>query len=586
MEKINFKLLILLALTLVSSCRDDTETIQVHDEHKYTCTLKGLVLDELDNPVPGATIEYQGTLSVTDKFGFYVFENVKVNDKHNFLSVHKSGYFDGCRSFRAHNNMVLTHTTQLVRQNLSHSFASSTQTKITAGEVELDFPADAIVDEATGRPYHGDVRVAIHHIDPIELSSAIQMPGDLSALDENNELILLRSYGMVNVELRSPSGDRLQIKEGNTVTMTTQIPKELLSEAPDEIPMWHFNQDNGLWEKEGEAQREGGAYVAKVPHFSAWNYDDQEESVVVTGRVVDQDGKPLASTHILISAVNTSWGGHGNTDANGFFSGRVTRGALLNVSILGRCRGDKTVAAQIGPFDRDTEIENIRVNLADHGEMGLLVAGMLVDCNGEGLTEAVVRLNGRNMLVEGGELNVMLPYCSVRPSSISLVAFDRSTLKDTRKTFEVTANHMDLGSIMVCGEDEEFVEVKCSALNLDRFLTDDVKLHQNGPNAVKLQGYRWGGSPSDYCNFVFQSDTLREGTFPLSIATIRISQNNDDPGYPRLYRNGNYGTPQPGTITIVNNKAKSRWEGTYTATLVEYISEEVETFTGSFRMKY
>ena len=152
--------------------------------------------------------------------------------------------------------------------------------------VSLDFPENAVMDESTGELYTGDVDIYIKHIGTDEFS----MPGDLTAINENDELEILHSYGMVFVEMYAEDGRKLNVAEGMAVSMTYEIPDDLMSTAPETIPMWFFDYDAGLWREEGEARREGNRWMGEVSRFSCWKFDLNVPSVLVTGQILQNNG--------------------------------------------------------------------------------------------------------------------------------------------------------------------------------------------------------------------------------------------------------------------------------------------------------
>lgn len=52
------------------------------------------------------------------------------------------------------------------------------------------------------------------------------------ANDKDNRRVALKSFGMMAVELESPSGEKLQIAKDNTAKLTIAIPASLQSSAP------------------------------------------------------------------------------------------------------------------------------------------------------------------------------------------------------------------------------------------------------------------------------------------------------------------------------------------------------------------
>ncbi|MBL0119422.1 MAG: hypothetical protein IPP89_10685 [Saprospiraceae bacterium] len=152
----------------------------------------------------------------------------------------------------------------------------------------LDFPADAIAMASNNTPYSGTVMVAMKYLDPNQSSIYTQMPGDLVGINAANQIAGMTTYGMVAVELQTPSGSTLQLAPGKKVNMSTKLSGDVLAKAPSTIPLWYYDENLGYWKEEGEAKLINDTYVGEVTHFTYWNYDSQLPSIILSGKVVDQ----------------------------------------------------------------------------------------------------------------------------------------------------------------------------------------------------------------------------------------------------------------------------------------------------------
>jgi len=224
--------------------------------------------------------------------------------------------------------------------------------------VSINFPENSVKDESTGDLYTGQVEVYIKHIGTDEFS----MPGDLTAINQNDELEILHSYGMVFVEMYAEDGRKLNIADGMTASMTYEIPADLLSNAPESIKMWWYDYDAGVWREGGEATREGSKWIGEVSHFSCWNFNLNVPSVVVTGQIVQSNG---GQSKFYVSFLNEDGkGGRGSANTDGSFSGRVEAGVPLEFTIRYQEANCDTIVYQeiVGPFDQDINLGEIIVN--------------------------------------------------------------------------------------------------------------------------------------------------------------------------------------------------------------------------------
>lgn len=149
---------------------------------------------------------------------------------------------------------------------------------ITEGPLKLEFePGDLAFED--GEPVHGDVEIHVTVIDPRQTDHLLASPANLEGIDADGNNVLLRSYGMLEVEL-SKDRRKVQVRPGETVTSTFDVDSGFHVEENQPIPMWHHDTTRGTWVEDRDAQAKvqrapDGKLVAvtNLPHFSAWNYD-------------------------------------------------------------------------------------------------------------------------------------------------------------------------------------------------------------------------------------------------------------------------------------------------------------------------
>lgn len=134
-------------------------------------------------------------------------------------------------------------------------------------------PANSLVD-ANGDLPAGNVEIAISTYD---IEAEMEMPGDwtVAAPGEVEAIGSMESYGAAFVEVRDASGE-LNLAPGAAAELLIPVAAgQLAVGAPlaPSIPIFHYDEDRGVWNRTGEAELDGLAYVAKVEHFSAINAD-------------------------------------------------------------------------------------------------------------------------------------------------------------------------------------------------------------------------------------------------------------------------------------------------------------------------
>lgn len=488
-----FKTFIFLALItfLAASCRKDiNEFILDTPGKEFTANILGIVIDEDGKPVADAAVSYEGKQMVTDDNGVYSFRNVKVNSKHNLVQIRKEGYFEGSRVFTTDRSTTIKVKNILLKKTFDRSFESNVASTVSKGDIRLDFPADGVVLASNNTPYSGPVRIAVKYLDPDTREIFEQMPGNLAGINAERQIVAMTTYGMVAVEMQTPSGQLLQIAPGKKVKMTNKLSYATLSKAPATIPLWYYDEDLGYWKEEGAATLVNDGYVGEVGHFTYWNYDAQAPAIILSGRVVDQYGNGIAGAHVWVSASGAYGAGHGDTNGDGSFSGLVTKDALLTIKVTlysSGCNGIEIYSGQAGPFSSDVTIPDIVVALS--GTQNIVLSGQVVDCNSAPVTNGYLKVvyGGLQDIfeIENGTVGGSITTCNVY-TDIDVQAIDRNNaLSSPVLSYPVSAS-IDLGTIAACGTVADFVRVEIPDFALDTLMFDDLNFRFN-PGSVFQQ---------------------------------------------------------------------------------------------------
>jgi len=241
----------------------------------------GRVLDSNDQAIVGATVTCLSCLTEltteTDTTGNFLFNK----GTKAFVTVQYPDMFDGFRRFSVQSNKYsyteIRLNAKVLLGTLDSNLGGALVDPNNSSSVFL--PADGIVD-ALGNSYSGPVDVYSAWIDPSATDLAQNMIGDLSGIDSQGGLVALSTFGMLVVELQDPNGNELNIGEGFKAELKFPVPASLLNRAPEAIPLWYYDEENGYWLEEGQAFLDGEFYVGTVTHFSAWNVDAKTEDVI------------------------------------------------------------------------------------------------------------------------------------------------------------------------------------------------------------------------------------------------------------------------------------------------------------------
>jgi hypothetical protein len=318
------------------------------------------------------------------------------------------------------------------------------------------------------------VNVAAKYLDPTKLETLLKMPGDLRATSFQGEEKFLESYGMVAVELTDDSGNKLNLGNGAQAELSFKKPAKL--QAKTEIPFWYFDEKIGAWREEGKSiLNDKGEYVGKVSHFSYWNCDFPYDKVFAKGRVVDQNGIPMAGVWVGLDLVGGWQGGHGQVGNDGVFMGCIPKGMDLELKVRGvidSCGGKILYSKVVGSFMADVDFGDITVNVGPSTNPVKTFNGVAVDCSNNKLVNGYVsvKLKGLgtarqiNLFTDADgkfQYTITPNPCYADITSIDVSVFDFGNKKtSTVKTFPLNAGSNNLGTLEVCTTVAEFIDLK------------------------------------------------------------------------------------------------------------------------------
>lgn len=427
-------LLVLSSIWILTACKKDPITT---DEPPVpsaptgsSINISGRVLGEDESFIANATVHCNGRTATTDASGIFRMMNVPTVQGHNYLKVVKDGYFFGGRNFYPDGGEVNVRVVLTTRTPIGNFQASTGGTVQTSDGLEIQVPANAI---AGG--YQGQVRVYAKYLDPMAINTMLGIPG-LEAVNAGGESGLLRPFGMGHIELADPSGNPLQLADGAAAQLTVPVPPTLVGAAPQNIPLWYFDEAVGTWKEEGSANLQGGTYVGQVRHFSLWNCDDfvcsyRFDMTLTCG------GTPVAYMPVVIrgSNFNSTLTGTGVTNSQGVVVSFLPCNADLEIFVVppgsnGTEHLLGTIQTTVGG-PNDIEIISLNGLCGPHAS----VQGRAVNAGGQPVTNGYVYLRFDDLYTEpvffDAEGRFFTSYFDYTPQQLStgaqIVAWDLAT---------------------------------------------------------------------------------------------------------------------------------------------------------------
>lgn len=450
MRYYHYTLFILFFSILFFNCTRNNIDASGNGASQVITTLQGRITDGT-NPIAGAKVKLGFRTTTTNSDGFYKMDSAVLDKGVTVVNVEKDGYFNGTRTFSA------TPGTNEINISLFYKLLTGEFVNSTGGTLEVpnycsvDFSANSIEKESGGS-YSGAVKVFMVYLDPTKSYIPGFIPGSYLAKDKFNNRVTLVSYGMMGVELESPSGEKLRLAKQKTATITCAIPASLQNDAPATISLWHMDESIGLWKEEGTAVKVGSKYVGVVSHFSFWNCDVGLPLVNITATFKDQNGNFLSFKQIQLRTAN--YGARfATTDEFGQISGGVPVGTTIFIDLILPPCVAPFVVDTVGPFSSNTNLGTITVTLPQTKS----VSGRLLNCSGNPVTNGYVIINyGPNAYFSNvnsnGDFSTELSICNTTSTTCQITGVDLNTqLQGSPTTVSVSGGTNNAGDIAACG---------------------------------------------------------------------------------------------------------------------------------------
>ncbi len=526
MKKFQFLLALLVLSIAFSSCNpndDDTNNTNNNTNFSENFGAKadrdfiGQVVDTNNQPIPNVAVKIGTSTVQTDMNGVFIINQANVNERFAYITAKKAGFIDGSRA------MVPTNGKNNVRIMMIPNTPLATIQSGVASEVALPSGTKVVFDGAfeteAGVAYSGSVAVAMFHLAASNENISSLMPGMLYAQATDGSAKVLETFGMMQVELKGSAGQKLQIAKTHTAHINMPIEASQLATAPNSIPLWHFDEENGYWKQEGSATKLGNKYVGTVSHFSWWNCDAPFPTVTLTVKVVDTNGNPISNLIVGLTYFNERTG---VTDNNGQVSGLIpaNQTLTLNVYSSSQCSNLPINTMSIGPFSVNTVLPDIVLNSG--AILTTTVQGNLLKCDNTNVTNGYVFLDYGNQTllttVTNGAFGFYTTYCN-SATNFKLKGIDYENLQTTDSiTYNFTSLITNIGNLNACNAITEFISYQLDN-NPTVFLIEDVG---GGDDAGSI--YLSGSNQNNY--LYIYGNTRTPGIYTTSQFSIGGQANN------------------------------------------------------------
>lgn len=464
------KIASVLLLFLMLSCSDNSgDNSNISPEFNYNQgnsvnrNFQGLILDTSGNPVNNATVQIGNSSAQTSTSGSFSIIGAEVKERFAHVKVSKTGFISGSRV------LVPTSGDNRINIMLIPNIPTATITSGTNSEVSLPngtkVKFDGSFKDARGNAYSGDVQVSLYHLKSTNSYLSELMPGSLLASNASDEARVLETFGMLHVELTGSAGEKLNLANGHTAEISLDIDASQLGTSPTTIPLWSFDEANGIWKEEGTATRVGKRYIGTVSHFSWWNCDAPFPQCNLTVTVNNSANLPISNVKVTIRRPSQTYAVPGITNTSGQVTGIIPANESLTIQILDFC-GNVIFTTNAGPFSVGSSNTLPTVTLSNSAISTVTINGSLRTCSDSNVTNGTVQLNNTSSTdyfgsiiqnVTNGSFSFITNICGTS-QQFKLLGIDHTNLQITNPIlFSATAPVTNIGVIATCTSTNEFI---------------------------------------------------------------------------------------------------------------------------------
>lgn len=593
--------LFLALLLIVSSCRKDNDITTTDTQNDLPTilvsgNLVGQIIDADGAVVPNAMVQVGEHTTHSNELGLFRFNDIKMNSRGTYITAVQDGYFLGSDRIYPLNGSTNFSRIQLLTKTLAGTVTNTDGGTIDVSGAKVIFEPNSIVDEQ-GNIVDGDVQVFAQWLNPAAENLGDFMPGGLVGINTEREEVTMTSMGMLVVELLDAAGNELNLADDKEAVLQFPIPTSLRNIAPSTIPLWHFDEEAGLWIEEGSAILEKDAYIGSVKHFTFWNVDFPygTETVDIQGCLKYEDGTPVPLYTFTVSIEGFGTIIWGQTDNQGQFHGPVPINEVLVFEFYDGCGNLQEYS--VGPLTEDTVLDGCFIlETPDQ----LTFTGQLVDCEGEGVNEGVVYLKGFwpwDIIITDADGNFSYSFNETCfDQNFNITAYDFANNLATETISYTITEDTNVGEISVC--DVELDEILSS--NADGYELDFYDLHLG----IDTLYYSTDSIEFSYYSIINGWGFDLEGNqsnISLTVSSIEVgTYTGGEVAYSYYFNSAQQGGPSFGlncwipcntvTINITSNGGPGGFlEGDYIGTSDGYDSMQLPTFdkpvSGTFRVR-
>jgi hypothetical protein len=435
----------------------DPEDIQFMAEYfgnEVSADFIGRVEDTNGNTIFNAEVTIGDKTVLSDFNGVYVINDATVFEKHTSIEVRKNGYLEVSRAIIPKTASVNSIGITMMDSNITGSVSSGAASVVEGpNNSKVEFTGDFI--RSDGSVYNGQVNVYMSYVDPSNANYPAFLPGNgIGQSLLNDAVTIADNFGLLNVKLLSPNGERLNINPQNPSIL--YIPKRQgATSEPPISSLWSFNENLGFWEEDENVAllSSGDYYAALVNHFSWWAASMSQNFVEFCYTLSPQNYE--GDSRYVVNIINTAdedWLLWDNIQPSEDLQClMVPEGEQFEVIIRGFALFCNTLVYEdtIGPFAMDTTLDFSFDYEIDYTQ----ITGFASNCAGELLQNGYVYVDDNNIFsITNGVVDFTIQHCiDTEFANVQIYDFDSNTVSVT-EGIPLGGNTFNIGNVITCDD--------------------------------------------------------------------------------------------------------------------------------------
>ncbi len=321
------------AMALLGGCSGDDTGSVAPAPAVGKGSVSGMVGSRAGGVLAGVLVTADGTSTTTDQEGYFVLSDLPEGDQ--VVKLSHSGYAPNVRFIEivAGANAYFPDLALMPVENVIIDAATGGTATTGDGRGAVVFTPNSFVT-AAGAAYDGDVTVSINVAVPGDLNFYGVFPGRYEGIRDDGEVVLIQSFGFLNVDLFATDGAPLELAVGTMAELRLDMGADLAGSAPGSLPLWYLDETDGQWHEEGIATLDGTTYEGSVSHFSAWNCDyvpDGPQLCEIVGYVRRDNGDPVDQAQVTALTPEGGLGAVTFTNEQGFYRIRFVKNEDVSI---------------------------------------------------------------------------------------------------------------------------------------------------------------------------------------------------------------------------------------------------------------